>query len=346
VLAAAEFIAARPWRDLVVFTDYFGPASDLNLVDRVAYMGPDSGHVQVAEFLPFVNPRLRPLGDFVTRMAFTRIDHWLSLLKRLRDCCHAARGRGRDGDDSPAGRDEHVLRRLTGDVEALHHLCRGDPAFKLREACITLVQIYAAARPREGFSWLGLDLARCRHTGHLRHRVERQGDSTLTDQIAAALAEVAGLYRSEPDPEGQIRRACLEHDLVLVAGPGRREVYWRGQEVEADWFRQGAPWQFLLRLAERHGTGLGVDTFDTSDEGFSAKDARHRLKSFAPGGLMGAIIPAGCGTHKLGLPGGAACVLRFEQYDRLEEARGRRDTTPGGRDDGPAGPGGRPVRTA
>ena len=67
--------ASRPWRDLVAVHDYFYPVSDLHLIDRERYLGSNRGHVQVGEFLPAINLRLRPLGDFVSRTRLDRIDY-------------------------------------------------------------------------------------------------------------------------------------------------------------------------------------------------------------------------------------------------------------------------------
>jgi hypothetical protein len=89
-LATMALIARRPWRDLVVLEDYFGPVSDLNLVDRQSYLGPDSSQVQIAEFLPFYNPQLHSLGDFVARTLLIRIEYWQSILQRFWLRCQTA----------------------------------------------------------------------------------------------------------------------------------------------------------------------------------------------------------------------------------------------------------------
>lgn len=320
-----ELIASRPWRDLVAPADYFGPVADLNLIDRAAYLGPDSGRVQIADFVPSFNPRLRPLGDFVTRTLLIRIDYWQSFLRRSWIHCQSLRLRDPAASDGEWDRIGDVRRRLSEHVADLEHRCLADESAKLRESCIALVQIYAAFRPRQPFPWLGHDGPPARTAIVFRDRVERRGDATVPDQVAAALAEVAGIYRSEIDPESLIRQKIQAHSLVLVEAPGRREAYWRGERIEVDWGKQAAPWRFLYRLAEAVAHSLGADRFDFPERAdFSVKDARFRLKALLPRELMEKIVPAGRGTHKLDLPPAAVYLLRFEEYDRLEEARAAR----------------------
>jgi hypothetical protein len=327
-LLTIEFIAERPWRDLVAVIDYFGPVADLNLVDREAYLGPKSQNVQVGAFLPVTNPALRPLGDFVTRTLLIRIDYWQSILQRFWVRCASDHLRNPADHEDLWKRIGDAREKLWHDIEDLRHSCSADESAKLRESCIALVQLYAAYRPKERFPWLGLEGSWSRMALTFRHRLERQNDGSVPNQVASAMAEIATLYRSELDAEELIRQKSGMHALVLVEGPGRREAYWHAALIKADWARQAVPWRFLCQLAEHLlKAGRGVDACDFPEKmDFSVKDARYRLKPLIPKDLMDLIIPAGRGTQKLDISPDEVCALRFDEGDRLVSAvhRGHR----------------------
>ena len=43
-------------------------------MDREAYLGPGTRQMQIGICLPYINPRLRPLGDFMSRMLLVRVE--------------------------------------------------------------------------------------------------------------------------------------------------------------------------------------------------------------------------------------------------------------------------------
>lgn len=308
-------IADRPWHDLACGADYFGPAAGLNLRSREAYQGPGALQVQVFDLLPYANPRLRPLGDFISRMLLARVQHWRDVLQWFsvwrRNTVSANEG---DGDSRWSTVDE-CMGLLAEDFERLRHALTAGQDFQLREASIILIEAQAAFQPRADFSWLGEVGMLAANGIRFRYQIERRHDFAIVEQIAAALTEIALLYRSVEDSGAILRQAQANHALVLVDGPGRREAHWKQHSVGADWSRQDAAWKLLIALAERRlSGGSGTDVFQID---FSAKDARYNLKRVIPRDLDEYIVPAGKGTYILQLEAAQVCLLRFCEDERL-----------------------------
>lgn len=310
----AHFIATRPWRDLVCVYDYFQPVADLHLVDREAWLGPDTNHVQIARFSPFVHPHLRLPGDFIVRALMIRIAYWRDRLLRIQQRFEGVLRQAKDTARLKETRE--AVCGIREPLERLEAICLHDPESPLRQTCITLVQVYAAYRKQADFSWLGAVGEMAGNAASIRYSVDQCADTATTDHVAAALAEVAGLYRSEPDPEDVIQENCRKVPLVIVDGRGRRELYWHGELVDADWETSGRAWTLMVALAANARRGQGVDA--ASDLGISAKDAKHALKSILPSELFG-LIKARSGVYRLTLPRDKVFAVEFDQVDRLTE---------------------------
>lgn len=308
-------IAARPWQDLACSADYFGPAADLNLRDREAYLGPGAAQVQLLDLLPYGNPRLRPLGDFISRMLLARADHWCDVLQRFsvwRQPVVPANDREEDPRWSAVFKNMNLLAE---EFERLRHALTAGQGVKLREASLVLIEAQAAFRPGSDFSWLGEIGKLAANAARFRYLIERRHDTALVEQIAAALTEVAPLYRRVEDSEALLRKSHASHDLVLVDGPGHHEVYWKRQRLDDQCLRQEAPWRLLIALAERLlSGGSGTDGFQIDR---SAKDARYRLKRLIPREMDEHIVAAGEGTYVLDLKAEQVCLLRWCDDERL-----------------------------
>jgi hypothetical protein len=313
-----KFIASRPWVDLVTIGDYFAPVNDLNLRDREAFLGPNSRHVQIGAFLPYCNPRLRPLGDFVSRTLLIRVEFWQDMLQKFWVRCQRIALENHLVDCEEWSKATAAMGHLSKYAEALRHGLMDDRCLRLREACLTLVQIYASFRPLADFSFLGpVAKLACNADGFCYFAKRRQALS-IPEQVEAALTEVAGLYRSQEDQEERIRELSMRHSLLIVEGPGRREAYWNGELLDTDWQKHEKPWSLLSAMAERQMHGLGADAFDVN---CSPKDARYRLRQLIPAELNKHIAPAGQGTYKLRLAKEDVCVLQCqEQQERFVPA--------------------------
>jgi len=312
-----EFIASRPWRDLVSELDYFGPAVDLNLVDREQWFGPDARHVQMGDFMPYVQPRLQMPGDFVFRCLDIRVDYWRSCLNRSFVALQRAI-RKHQGADS---KEEQALYRATEDtgtpLQQLHTLTDHALDAVRREAAMRLVQVYAGYRPRADLCWLGEAAAMSAHADHLRWRVERRNDVAIAEMVAAALSELTSLCRAEVDVESVILEKISTHRLCLIDGRGRREAYWEGETIDVDWQRRGRAWTLLTAVAEDAAhSRQGVDRL--SELGISLRDARADLKKLLPAELF-RFLQVEQGVHRLTLPNSETYFGRFDSRDRLEE---------------------------
>jgi hypothetical protein len=312
--ALMEFIAGKPWRDLASIADYFYPAAELNLADRELYLGPGTQQVQIGVCLPFLNPRLRPLGDFISRMLLIRVEYWCNALNGFFSACTRSVGAevcDRDVQWSAAQED---LTRLTRELVQLRHMLSSGNAAKLRDACLTLVQTHAAFFPESDFSWLGEASNFVVGAAYYRDAIEHRDNFCLAEQIAAALAECAECYRTSETSEEVLSKTLARHSLVLVEGIGRREAYWKRAMVGERWGGQPALWQFLLALAEGVKAQPGVDSIKLN---CSLKDARSRIKQLIPPDLDSLILPSGRGTYVLKLQPHEVCVLRWQEEERL-----------------------------
>ena len=249
------------------------------------------------------------------------MDYWQSVLQSFEVRCRTAR------DGSVWGDSWEAVNVACGQFQEHSGQLRGRCLFgreaKVRNACIALLQVYADYRLGVSLDWLGMPSPR-RPLG-LRRRVERQYDGSVGEQVAAALLDVAALYRSAVDIPSLIEAKTRRHPLVVVMGRGRRETYWQGQLVPVDWTVHEAVWQFWSSLVEQVKSGQGVDAFDPDRGGRgSMKDRRHRLKRCLPQSLEQKVRPAGRGTYRLTLSTDEVCLLQFDEEERLSEWEARK----------------------
>jgi len=132
----------------------------------------------------------------------------------------------------------------------------------------------------------------------------------LTDSDSRWLLREIG----EPaDAEEKMALAVNSGDLVIVER--MREVYWRGEQIDVDWYRHNVLWEFFWALAENAKVSHGVDNdtfgaFRISDEDTeigkpkppaTVTKRKNRLKNLAgfPLELWKRIKPCGRGTQRL-----------------------------------------------
>jgi len=334
-LGAVEFVATRPWHDLVASIDYFGPAANLNLVDPVQYLGPDWQTVSLGEFLPYLNPQMRRPGDFVTRSMLTRVDHWIGVVRQFTVRCQTARQNAEIDGGQAWKRLEVQLTRLGESRARLEHLCCGGDAAAMREACMALLQVFVAYRPQPALGWLQLPPQYFSKAATFRYLVESRGDLEVTDCVAAALANVAPLFHRDLDVSDLITLAKDRCALVVVTGPGRREIHWRGKLVKSDWDGRDKQWQLVVALARSamYGRGSGIDpnNFDSGSErtragksiSTSLKDLVYRLNKdrLLPDELLLKIEPAGGGKYRLDLTADQCELIELEVIERPVKKR-------------------------
>lgn len=239
--ASVEFIASRPWHDLISARDLLSPTAGLNLKVPLER--------DVAEFVPMLDASLQYPGDHVAGMALRRIRFWHEELQRFRSRCHRVARECEDAADTPVAVTEtaDALARSMGDFEALLTL---GPHARLREACASLLQAYAAYAPRADLSWARMPSSAQAPT--LAYWLESQQRTTIATRVAAALGEVVAIYRQPRSTEEAIRDLWRSYMLVVIGG-GRKQLYWRQEPVLADW--TAALWETLWALVRDAKSG-------------------------------------------------------------------------------------------
>jgi len=284
--ATIRLIANRPWFDLAHSGDFFYPDRTL-LLDP-----PDPSHVE-----EFRQQELRiPLGDYVARLMFARVDYWKNILDRVWNNLYNAILH--DRDDAHHIKEQLFERRIELDrvVSDLDQACNQEQPFRIREACTTLTLVYAAYASQPSLDWLGcppswwqtfapmirscirrdgvISIAEPDSAGNLRV-VDKQKaslcDPDVVRQIAAAMVDVRALYDAPDDPDLMIEWSVDRARLVLV-DRSPREVYWDTVQIAGDvWDTHAVEWNLLWTLAEHAGRLV--------DQGMLLNPENHELRS-------------------------------------------------------------------
>jgi hypothetical protein len=310
-LSAVEFIAQRPWRDLASPSDYFFPVAGLNLKK------PDSR--QWGMFSTFVNPLLRPPGDFISRGLQIRIEHWTHYLQRFWVRCHAVVQQSGEELTDSWPQVTAAKANLSEQTAALRAMCSSGPEARLRDSCIALLHVMVGCRPGIDISWLGVPMGLERNVMGMPAVVRRRHNLTIADRIAAALADVADMMRQPPTPDEVIESARRAHQLVFATGPGVWRMIWDDVECGQTIADKPALRDFLWALAQRAKTGQCVEANRWKSGTTALKDRRYHLRGHIPESLRDRIQPSGDGAYKLDLPGDEICLLAFNEENSLQE---------------------------
>ena len=123
------------------------------------------------------------------------------------------------------------------------------------------------------------------------------------------------------DAEEAKLTAIANGDLVVVETP--REAYWNGNEIEIDWNRHSAKWDFFWELVRRAKAGRPVDSFAFSDDthrDFVTKQKSRLCKlSNFPVELVSQIEPVSRGTQRLMIPRERIHVFELDGVESLRE---------------------------
>lgn len=263
---------------------------------------PDGRLIQQGHLVVSLNPELHPIGNFVVRGPFQRLEWARAPLASLRRKCLAAvQASGR-----PYAAQVETLRSAWAELEEnARHLevaCRTGPECVLRESCVVLTQIYAAIHPSPDVGWLGLAPEAVSYgAAAIRMRLRQLQGAELFDRVAAALRSLRQLY----DPQGEMlatrEEAIASGGLVLVRQPPA--VYWEGQEVAGPW--KGILWDFLTELARKARLRSPVAQQDLYPDVKSAtvmSRNAERLRKKLPPTLRRLIVPGNAPqTYRLDL---------------------------------------------
>lgn len=268
-VGTVEFIAQRPWQDLVSVRDFFAPTAGLNLKAKA---GPRR---QPVEFVPMFHDALRQPGDHIAGMLLRRVRYWTEDLRWFQArCVKVATDLGLPDGCGTAVLETEI--RLGRSVAELEGRLAGTPEARLREACVVLVQAYAEFHPRPDLKWLE-PAGPSGASGVLRFWLENHDETMVASRVAAALGAASREYRGKVPAEDVLREAARSYALVLARGLGTRTMYWRGKRVDETAIG-AALWDTMwaLALKAKQGQGLDHEHFGTGSRGTGAV-TRHAL---------------------------------------------------------------------
>jgi hypothetical protein len=170
--AVVRLVATQPWFDLTCGHDFLHPWQDLFLAN------PDQSHTQA-----FRNRgELRvPLGDYIVRMMLARVDYWKALLDRIfNDMFFGTYGSSPSLEQAREGLFSAKV-DLDLACQRLIQACTSNE-LRLRESCLTLIQVYAAYAPQAKLDWLELPPSFVEaNRGAIRSCIRRRGDIALAE---------------------------------------------------------------------------------------------------------------------------------------------------------------------
>ena len=273
-------------------------------------------------FSTFVNPLLRPPGDFVSRGLQIRIDYWSNYLQRFWVRCHSVARRHGAKETNSWQKVTASRADLSERAAALKAMCFSGQEARLRDSCIALLQIMVGCRSDVDIRWLGLPPGLERNGAGMSHVVKRRHNLTIADRVAAALADVADMMRRPPTPDEVIELKRRTHELVLAAGPGMWRMFWKDDDCGQELADKKVLRDFLWALAQRAKTGQCVEPQlwgSSTNKTLPLKDRRHNLRGCIPEDLRQRIKSVGEGSYRLNVPGDAICLLLFNEENTLQE---------------------------
>jgi hypothetical protein len=343
--SSLEMIAKRPWFDLVCAEEYFHAFRDLHLEPDRA---PEDQRQKHTDTFRQQNELRIPLGDYVARSMFARIDHWKAILDRIFSQVFTKLPPGRGGETETHSRLFKARIRLNQAVTALTEECGAGDAPRQRNACVVLTQVYVGYAPSPNLQPFG-----CPPGPHeaeaamIRSCVRRRGELRLVEHdargtprivgtrpvslcdpdvlrhIAAALHDVVPLYEVPDDPGDLIEWANDRARLVLV-DRFPRALYWEGRmTAEGEWDDSPNEWNLMWTLA-RHARRLVTQRLLSNPHRHPIKSRRSRLR-----GLISETLELdnrietrrGTGGYQLDLAPGDICLLQDDGHGRLQIVR-------------------------
>lgn len=263
-LETLRLIANRPWFDLVCPEEYFHATRGLHFLT--------SSPAHTAAFDRHADLRL-PLGDYVARGMFARIDYWTRILEPL-TIRVVTRPPGDVTEDQHA---ENVFAgkfALEKSVAALREASHRDSSAPMREACTALTLVYAAYDALPQLDWLRFppgwpeamapmiracirrpgvqNIAEPRPEGALPIVEAQSGslcDPDTVRQIARALEDIVALYELPEDPDDVVVWA-LNFGRLVVVDRSPRQVFWDETPIAGGaWDKNEVQWNLLWTLA-------------------------------------------------------------------------------------------------
>jgi hypothetical protein len=292
-------MSQKNWTDLVCSDDYFVPTGGMMRTT------PLPSGVTEGVFVVSLSSSLFHVGDSITRCMMQRIRAMRNLQVEIRQIVYKALRETGRAYKSQVEAEHAAHRELDKSCADLQRICLTGSDAHFRDACITMVQVYAAFHPAPELDWLGVsDLAIQRFHGTLEHNIKSARDLETVERISAALGDLRHLYRDMTPDQSDLEAAIAKGHLVLVKRG--REAYWEAQRIDCDWRRHRKPWDMLWQLAIKARAASPVNDIDLYRGRVSPSTMYNRcerLRSLLPGSLRRHVVPGGeRATYRLQLP--------------------------------------------
>ena len=134
-LAHLEQMAGRPWTDLVCTDDYFGP------VGGMMRKSPLPEGATEGAFVRSLTPHIFHAGDSITRCMMQRIRSRVEFLGESRSVVREAVCATARPYEKQIAAERTAWEKLCEGRSELQRLCLTEPDARMREACITVVQV-------------------------------------------------------------------------------------------------------------------------------------------------------------------------------------------------------------
>jgi hypothetical protein len=271
---------------LINLGDYFEPRQEFV---RTA----EGERIQVGTHIVSMTPELHPVGNLILQSADRRLEVHLQLLTSIRrKIGRATRELGRAYRDQEAS--QAAWEELQKHVKLFRRTFQSGPKNAIRNACITLTQIYAAFHPAPDLEWLGMpENAVEEARGILQQRIHGYRGGELFERINDALIEVRGIYDDSDSAASVREQAIANGDLVVIKA--ERVVWWDCKAVSFSTPSSRAAWDVLVPLVTKARFGGFIseqDVFGEKVTGRSGMPMRiQRLKLKLPISLRKLIIP-------------------------------------------------------
>ena len=335
----AQYIANKPWLDLVCTQDFFHPTQDLHL---------DTTKLNFAQTKAFRCRDVQlPLGDYVTRLLLNRVDYWVSALKPIVSSATSIVPSGPGNSERFKALSRVLNRQIELDqaVEKLISVCQPPEKQRQRGAATALTLVYSAYSANPRLDWLGGDDSWWNVGGTIiRSWVRRRGtvqdqvrdpsgvivltppvqeslcDPSVIRHIAYSLQEMSKFFDVIDDPREIIADAVLRAKLVLVDREPR-EVWFNGQPAcDAIWDNHSKSWDLILKLAQNAGNAIDREVLSQcSEKAFRSR--RNRLAQLlGEGSQLDMIIETSTKLgYKLQLDSSNVIFLQDDGFGNLKE---------------------------
>lgn len=160
-----------------------------------------------------------------------------------------------------------------------------------------------------------LEVFRPSQIKYLRRKV-RQADPVIA-QLAGP-APAATEDDDDEDYDSKAMEAIETHDLVMIRGGHTRLIYWKGDEIDADWHVRQKPWEFISMLIEKAKEGQRAtrDDFGNMSKTIIA-NWRYQIQKLVPNDLAALISPHGDGDYELPVPSARIAIVDLPAHARL-----------------------------